>query len=211
MAGGHSPHPCRRPPHLGVRRRHQAQMSACFTSTPETAGRTHGTGALKGDRPSAPVLEGRVPVIGNLVFLRQVAGRTHQDRRPAERGRTDIDNCCSFHCLGHSCAVHMHEPGGSTDVIQGALGNRDTTSRRIAPVLPARCSGHKHPLSTSPSLAAETAWGTSSAIPVCRTCRADSTDPGKAPPVHVSMRSPKPCVVSGPRRARRRQGMRRRA
>ena len=66
----------------------------------------------------------------------------------AARDRVGIDNCYSFHCLRHSCAAHMHERGGSIDVIQDALGHRQSdTTRGYARATSKMFEALKHPLS----------------------------------------------------------------
>ncbi|MDE2913791.1 MAG: tyrosine-type recombinase/integrase [Paracoccaceae bacterium] len=48
----------------------------------------------------------------------------------ATRDRAGIDQGTSCHALRHSAAAHWHERGGSIDVIQDALGHRNSDTTR---------------------------------------------------------------------------------
>ena len=46
------------------------------------------------------------------------------------RERAGLDKECTFHWLRHSMAAHVHERGGNIDVIQDALGHRNSDTTR---------------------------------------------------------------------------------
>ena len=98
------------------------------------------------------------------------------------RERAGIDRSHTFHCLRHSAATHLHERGGSIDVIQDVLGHRNADSHTaLRPGPPARCSRTLGPSNLKASLcfapeppcsASSPAWRTSSATPVLLTVSA---------------------------------------
>ncbi|MDE0697259.1 MAG: tyrosine-type recombinase/integrase, partial [Boseongicola sp.] len=73
----------------------------------------------------------------------------------AARDRVGISRTYTFHCLRHSFAAHVHERGGSIDVIQDALGHRQSdTTRGYARATGRMFASLDHPLSGSAVLAA---------------------------------------------------------
>lgn len=64
------------------------------------------------------------------------------------RERAGIDRSHTFHCLRHSAATHLHERGGSIDVIQDVLGHRNAdTTRRYARATGKMFQTLDHPIS----------------------------------------------------------------
>ena len=73
----------------------------------------------------------------------------------AARDRVGVSSNYTFHCLRHSFAAHVHERGGSIDVIQDALGHRQSdTTRGYARATGRMFASLDHPLSGSAVLAA---------------------------------------------------------
>ena len=71
------------------------------------------------------------------------------------RDRVGISDKHTFHALRHSFAAHVHERGGSIDVIQDALGHRQSdTTRGYARATGRMFASLDHPLSGSAVLAA---------------------------------------------------------
>lgn len=70
------------------------------------------------------------------------------------RDRVGISDRYTFHCLRHSFAAHVHERGGSIDVIQDALGHRKSdTTRGYARATGRMFASLDHPLSGSALIA----------------------------------------------------------
>lgn len=70
------------------------------------------------------------------------------------RDRVGIGSHHTFHCLRHSFATHLHERGGSIDVIQDALGHRKSdTTRGYARATGRMFASLDHPLSGSAVIA----------------------------------------------------------
>ena len=64
------------------------------------------------------------------------------------RERAGIEPCHTFHSLRHSTATHLHERGGSMDVIRDVLGHRSAdTTRGYARATGKMFEGLDHPIS----------------------------------------------------------------
>lgn len=71
------------------------------------------------------------------------------------RDRVGVSDRHTFHALRHSFAAHVHERGGSIDVIQDALGHRQSdTTRGYARATGRMFASLDHPISGSAVLAA---------------------------------------------------------
>ena len=68
----------------------------------------------------------------------------------AALAKADLNPEYTFHCLRHSFAAHVHEQGGSIDVLQDALGHRHSdTTRAYARATGAMFARLSHPISGS--------------------------------------------------------------
>ena len=102
----------------------------------------------------AQLLAQHLSTTGHLAVLRQLPGHAPSRKQPSPSPSTRHANAPvstashTFHCLRHSAATHLHERGGSIDVIQDVLGHRNAdTTRRYARATGKMFQTLDHPIS----------------------------------------------------------------